>query len=129
MNLWKAFALIMICLLIIVAGLRFAYVETHVFSLTEEQKAFAIKAAKDGLKDEIEGKNYNVTAVDRGRIISTANGDKKVASVIFTYTNTTLAVRVDMDTGELVEKIKVEYSGWMTEYQATKPWAHRGFFK
>jgi hypothetical protein len=129
MNLLKVFALIMIGLLIIIVGIRFAYVETHLFPLNEEQKAFATKAARDGLKDEIEGKDYNITAADRGWIISTTSGDKKVAFVVFTYGNTTLSVLVDMETGNVVKKSRVEYSDWMTEYKYPEPWAHKRLFR
>ncbi len=130
MNLWKTFALIMIGLLIIVAGIRFTYVETHVFRLNDEQKLFVMNAAQNGLKNETDGKNYNVSTQDRGWIISTAYGDKKVASVVFTNGNTTLAVLVDMNTGDIVKKSMVEYSGWMREYQSqnSKRWGHQRLF-
>ena len=115
MNPWKAFALIMIGLLVVVAGIRLAYVEGHVFRLNDEQKAFAIDAAKDAL--ETDGSGYNITVHDRGRIISTGSGDKKVVLVAFTGANTTLSALVDMDSGIVVEKSRVERSGWMTEYR------------
>ncbi len=128
MNLWKKFALVMIALLIIVAGIRFAYVETHTFKLDEEQKAFAAKAAVVGLSSEIEGKDHNVTASDQGWIISTSSGDRKVVPVVLTYKNTTLSALVDMETGDVVRKSKVEYSGWMTGYQYPQRWLHKRFF-
>lgn len=128
MNLWKKFALVMIALLIIAAGIRFAYVETHIFKLNEEQKAFAAKAALDGLTSEIGGKDYNVTPSDRGWIISTSSGDRKVIPVVLTYENTTLSALVDMETGDVVRKSKVEYSGWMTEYKYPERWSHKRFF-
>ncbi len=126
MNRWKAFALIMIGLLIIVAGFRFAYAEMHLFPLDKEQKDFAIKSAGDGLKNEIEGKDYNVTAADRGGRMSTIYGEKKVAFVVFTSGNTTLSALVDLETGEVVEKSRIEYSGWMMEY---KRGAHKRLFR
>jgi len=128
MNTWKKFALVMIALLVIVAGIRFAYVETHTFKLDEEQKAFAAKAALDGLSSEIEGTDYNVTASDRGWIISTSSGDRKVVPVVLTYGNITLSALVDMETGDVVRKSKVEYIGWMTEYQYPERWSHKQFF-
>ncbi len=128
MNLWKILALIMIGLLIIAAGLRFAYMETHVFSLNEEEKTLAINAAQNGLKDEIGDGNFNVTVADKGWIISTSAGDKRVVPVVFTSKNITIAVLIDMDTGSLVEKRRVEYTGWMTEYQKSDRWAHKRLF-
>lgn len=131
MNKWKALALVMIALLVISVGIRFAYMEGHAFQLNDEQKSFAINAAKDGLKDEMEGNNYNITVQDYGRIISTADGDKKVVRVVFTRGNIALTALVDMDTGNVVEKSRVEYSGWMTEhqYQDTQRWAHKRLFR
>lgn len=130
MNLWKAFALVMIGLLVIAAGLRFTSMETHAFQLNEEQKTFAINAAQNGLRDEMQGNNYNVTIQDNGRIMPTANGDKKVARVVLTQENITLTALVDMDTGNVVEKSRVEHSGWMTEYQNQTPkrWGHQRLF-
>ena len=128
MNTWKKFALVMIALLVIVAGIRFAYVETHTFKLDEEQKAFAAKAALNGLSSEIKGTDYNVTASDRGWIISTSSGDRKVVTVVLTYGNITLSALVDMETGDVVRKSKVEYIGWMTEYQYPERWSHKQFF-
>ncbi len=130
MNLWKALALVMICLLAVAVGLRFIYAEEHGFPLNEQQKTFAINAAQNGLKDEIGGNNYNVTVQDHGRIIPTANGDKKVVHVILTQGNTTLTALVDMDTGSVVEKSQVESSGWMVEYRNQKPrfWSHQRLF-
>ncbi len=130
MNLWKALALVMICLLAVAVGLRFIYVEGHGFPLNEKQKTFAINAAQNGLKDEMGGNNYNVTVQERGRIIPTANGDKKVVRVVLTQGNTTLTALVDMDTGSVVEKSRVESSGWMMEYRDQKPrfWSHQRLF-
>ncbi len=130
MNLWKALALVMICLLAVAVGLRLIYAEEHGFLLNEQQKAFAINAARDGLKDEIQGNNYNVTVQERGRIIPTANGDKKVVRVVLSQGNVTLTALVDMDTGSIVEKSRVEHSGWMTEYRDQKPrfWSHQHLF-
>lgn len=130
MNKWKALALVMIALLIISTGLRFAYMEAR-FPLNEERKNFAINSAMDAMKDEMEGNNYNITIQDYGRIISTANGDKKVARVVFTNGNITLTALVDLDTGNVVEKNKMEYIGWMTEYQYqdTQRWAHKRLFR
>ncbi len=95
MNLWKALALVMICLL-----------------------------------DEMESNNYDVTVQERGRMIPTANGDKRVVRVVLTQGNTTLTALVDMDTGRVVEKTKVEHSGWMTGYQNQNPklWGHERLF-
>lgn len=117
MNIWKKFALVMLFLLIIAAGIRFIYVETHIFKIDEDQKLFAINAASNGLRDEIRGNNYNITVEDRGWIVSTASGDKKVVHVILTGGNVTLTVLVDMDTGNVVEKTRMESLGWMTEHQ------------
>lgn len=128
MNLWKAFALVMIVLLIIVVGIRYAYVETHLVPLNDEQRAFAIDAARAGLKDEIEGIDFNVTAADRGRIMSTVYGEKKVVLVVFTYGNTTLSALVDLDTGGVVRKSRVEYGGWMTDYKIPGRWGHERLF-
>lgn len=129
MNLWKKFALVMIVLLVIVAGIRFAYVETHTFKLDEEQKAFAAKSALNGLSSEIEGKDHNITASDRGWIISTSSRDRKVVPVVLTYENTTLSALIDMETGDVVRKSKVEISGWMTEYKYPERWSHKRFFE
>ncbi len=120
MNLWKAFALVMIGLLVISVGLRFTYIEAHAFPLNETQKLFAKNAAQSGFRDEIMGNNYNVTVQDHGRIISTSNGDKKVVRVILTQGNITLTALVDMDSGNVVEKSMMERSGWMTEYILNK---------
>ena len=118
----------MIALLVIAAGIRFAYVETHTFKLDEQQKAFAVKAALDVLSAEINGKDHNVTASDQGWIISTSSGDRKVVPVVLTYGNSTLSALVDMETGDVVRKSKVEYSGWMTGYQYPERWSHKRFF-
>ncbi|MCE8429151.1 MAG: hypothetical protein J5U19_12280 [Candidatus Methanoperedens sp.] len=37
--------------------------------------------------------------------------------MVLTSGNITMAVILDVDTGAVVEKRGVEYSGWMTEYQ------------
>ncbi len=68
MNLWKIFSLIMIGLLIIVAGIRFEYVETHIFQphifqLNEQQTGFAISKTSNVLNDEIDGRDYLTIAV------------------------------------------------------------------
>lgn len=130
MNMWKAFALVMIGLLAVVVGLRFTYIETHTFQLNEEQKTFAINAVKNGLKDEMGGNNYNVTVPEHGRIISTSTGDKKVVRVVLTQGNITLTALVDMDTGDVVEKSRMESGGWMAEYQNQNPkrWVHQRLF-
>ena len=130
MNLWKALALVMICLLAVSVGLRFTDIDEHGFSLNEEQKLFAINAAQNGLKDEMGSNNYNVTIQERRRMIPTANGDKRVVRVVLTQGNTTLTALVDMDTGSIVEKSRVEHSGWMTEVQSQNPksWAHERLF-
>ena len=125
MNRWKILALVMIGLLIIAAGIRFAYVETHVFRLNEDEKTLAINGAQNGLKDETGDRNYNVTIADRGWIISTSTGDKKVVPVVFTGANMTITVLIDLETGTIVEKRRVEYTGWMTEYQKPDRWAHK----
>ncbi|MCZ7402726.1 MAG: hypothetical protein O8C61_10945 [Candidatus Methanoperedens sp.] len=117
MNLWKKFALVMVALLVIVAGIRFIYVETHTFKIEEGQKLFAINAARNGLGNEIMGNNYNITVHDRGWIVSTTGGDKKVVQVILTGGNVTFTALVDMDTGKVVEKTWIESLGWMTEHQ------------
>jgi hypothetical protein len=116
MNTWKKFALVMLALLVIVAGIRFIYVEKHIFKLGEDQKLFAINSASNWLRDEIQGNNYNITVHDWGWIVSTASGDKKVVQVIFTGGNVTLTALVDMDTGDVVEKTRMESLGWMIEH-------------
>jgi len=45
MNIWKKFALVILSLLVIVAGIRVIYVETYIFKIDEEQKFFPINAA------------------------------------------------------------------------------------
>src|SRR3972149_2162940 len=120
MNLWKVLAVVMIGLLVIAIGLRFINTEAHAFPLNEEQKSFAKNSARDGLKDEIGIDNYHVTIPEHGRIISTENGDKKVVPVVFSNENITLSVLIDMDTGAIVQKSKVEYGGWMTEYRGAR---------
>ena len=120
MNKWKAFALVMIGLLILVAGVSFYHFETLIFQLNEDEKAFAIDSAKTGLKEELEGYDYNITTAEHGRKISASTGDKKTVLVIFNRGNVTFTALVDMDTGEVVRKSNVEYSGWMAEYKNTK---------
>ena len=130
MNRWKTLALIMIGLLAVAVGLRFTYIEAHTFQLDQNQKIFAINAAKNGLRDEIGVFNFNVTIQEHGRIISTGNGTKKVVQVVFTHENITLTALVDMGTGNIVEKGKMESSGWITEYrdQDSKRWGHQRLF-
>lgn len=129
MNRWKVFALIMIALLAIAIGVRFTYLEAHTFPIDEEQRSFAINAAWDGLRDEIGNNNYNVSVQDRGGIISTLNGDKRVVHVVLTRENITLTALIDMETGKIVEKSKMESSGWMIDYkeQNSKRWGHQDF--
>ena len=133
MNRWKIFALIMIGLLAVAVGFRFTYFEGHSFSVNEEEKIFAINAVKNGLGDENGINNYNITVQERGRIISTVNGDKKVLHVVLTRENITLTALVDMETGNLVEKSRIESSGWMAEYIKNKNnnlmgWGHQRLF-
>ncbi len=130
MNLWKALALIMIGVLAVAVGIRFTFVEAHAAPLNDSQKSFAINAAREGLKDEIGNNDYNVTVQEHTSIISTANGDKRVIRVIFTTGNTTLTALVDMDTGNVVEKTRIETTGWMAAYQNQKPklWVHQRLF-
>ena len=130
MNRWKTLALIMICLLAVAVGLRFTYIEAHTFQLDENQKIFATNAAKNALRDEIGVINFNVTVQERGRIISTGNGNKKVVQVVLTHENITLTALIDMDTGNIVEKSKMESSGWITEYrdEDSKRWGHQRLF-
>lgn len=120
MNKWKAFALVMIGLLILVAGVSFYHFETLIFQLNEDEKAFAIDSAKNGLKSEIEGYDYNVTTAEHGRKISASTGEKKVVLVIFNRGNVTFTALVDMESGDVLRKSSVEYTGWMAEYQNTK---------
>lgn len=134
MNLWKSLALIMICLLALSVGFRFAFIEEHIFPIDEKEKQFVLDVAKNGLKDEILGNDYNITVQDHGWIISTSNGDKKVVHVVFTRENTTLTALVDMDTGNIVEKSRIETGDWMTEYlrstnRTSKSWGHQRFFR
>ncbi len=129
MNPWKTLAVVMIFLLIIAVGIRFINMEGHIFPLNEEQKTFAISSAQDALKNEMGGNNYNITVQDHGRIISTANGDKKVVRVVFTSSNIIITALVDMDTGNVVEINKMEYSGWMTEYQYGGSREHKSMFR
>ncbi len=131
MNAWKTLAIVMIALLVIAIGFRFVDIEGHTFQLNETQKTFAINSSLDALKTEIGNNNYNITVQDHGRIISTANGDKKVVRVVFTNGSVILTALVDMDTGGVVEKSKVEDSGWMTEYQDqnTERLAHKRSFR
>jgi hypothetical protein len=130
MNAWKTLAIVMIALLVIAIGIKFIYNEAHTFPLDEAQKTFAINSSLDALKNEMGNNSYNITVQDHGRIISTANGDKKVVRVVFTNGSVILTALVDMDTGSVVEKSKVEHSGWMTEdqYQDTERLAHKRSF-
>ena len=133
MNMWKVFALVMLSLLVISVGLRFTYIEAHAFPVNETQKLFAKNAAQSGFRDEMGDNNYNIIVQDHGRIMSTANGDKKVVRVILIQGNITLTALVDMDSGNVVEKSMVERSGWMTEYilyknQNTKSWGYHRVF-
>ncbi len=121
MNIWKVLALVMICLLVVAVGLRFIFIEAHTFQLGDKQKSFAVSAARQGLEDEIGNIGFNVTIPDHGSIISTADGYKKVVRIAFTRGNTTLTALVDMDTGNVVEKTRIETSGWMTMYQNQNP--------
>ncbi len=129
MNSWKILAIVMITLLIIAVGIRFINMEEHTFPLSDKQKTFAISSAQDALKNEMGVSNYNITVQDHGRIISTANGDKKVVHVVFTSGNIIITALVDMDTGVVVEKNKIEYSGWMTEYQYGESREHKRMFR
>ena len=117
MNLWKKFALVMLALLVIVVLIRFIYVETHTFKIAGDQKLLAINAARRGLGDEMRGNNYNITVHDRGWIVSTINGDKKVVQVVLTNSNVTFTAIVDMDTGNIVEKNRMESFGWMAYHK------------
>ncbi len=130
MNQWKALALIMIGVLAIALGIRFTLVEAHVAPLNDSQKSFAINAAMEELKDDIGNNDYNVTVQEHASVISTMNGDKKVVRVFFTKGNTTLTALVDMGTGNVVEKTRIETSGWMTSYQNQEPrlWVHQRLF-
>lgn len=129
MNKWKAFALIMIALLAISIGLRITYLGVHTFPIDEEQRYFAINAARNGLREEIGNNNYSVTVQDRGRITSTINGNKRIVYVILKRENITLTALIDMETGNIVEKNKMESSGWMIDYkdQNSKRWGHQRF--
>ncbi len=120
----------MIGVLAVAVGIRFTLVEAHAAPLNNSQKSFAINAAREELKDEIGNNDYNITVQEHASIISTANADKKVVRVIFTKGNTTLTALIDMDTGNVVEKTRIETSGWMTSYQNQKPklWAHQRLF-
>ncbi len=131
MNLWKVLALVMIALLAVAIGLRFAHIGEHEFPIDEKQKIFAINAARDGMKNEIGGADFNVTVQDQGSIVPTASGDKKVVHVILTKGNITLTALVDMDSGSVVQKSMTESNGWMTEYQDQNPkrWCHQRLFK
>ncbi len=121
MNIWKVLALVMICLLAVAVGLRFIFIEAHTFQLDDKQKNLAINAAGQGLEDEIGNISFNATIPDHGSIISTADGYKKVVRVAFTHGNTTLTALIDMDTGTVVEKTRIETNGWMTMYQNQNP--------
>ena len=127
MNLWKLLALVMIGLLVIAIGFRINFIEGHTFQLNETEKDFAINTAKTALKDEIDGKNYNVTVQDRGRIIPSENGDKRIVRVVFSQGNITLTALVDLENGNVVENSRVERSGWRTENESRYP--KRGGFQ
>lgn len=129
MNPWKTLAIVMIALLVIAIGIRFIYNEAHTFSVDEKQKTFAINSSLEALKNEMGDNSYNITVQDHGRIISTANGDKKVVRVVFTNGTVVLTALVDIDTGGVVEKSKVEHSGWMAEYQNTERPEHKRLFR
>ncbi len=129
MNLWKALALVMICLLAVAVGLKFIFIEAHTFQLDDKQKNFAINSARKGLENETGSDSFNVTVPDHGSIIPTPEGNKKVVRVVFTHANTTLIALVDMDTGSVVEKIRIESSGWMTGYQIQNPRRWGNLFK
>ncbi|PWB52938.1 MAG: hypothetical protein C3F06_07040 [Candidatus Methanoperedenaceae archaeon] len=133
MNRWKTLALIMIGLLAIAVGFRFTYFEGHSFPVNEDEKLFAINAVQKGLGDENGINNYNITVPERGRIISTVNGDKKVLHVFLIRENITLIALVDMETGKVVEKSRIESSGWMAEYiknrnNNLKSWGYQRIF-
>ncbi len=134
MNRWKIFALIMMGLLAVAVGFRFTYLEGHSFPVNEEEKLFAINVVQNGLKDEIGIDKYNVTVQERGRIISTLNGDRKVLHVVLTRENITLTALVDMETGNIVEKSRIESTGWLAEYiknknNNSKGWGHQRLFE
>ena len=120
MNLWKVLALVMIGLLVVAIGFRINFIEGHTFPLNETEKAFAIKAAQTGLKDETEGKNYTVTVLDHGRIVPAPDGDKRIIRVVFSDGNITLTALVDLEKGDVVEKSRIERSGWMAEDQGPR---------
>ena len=133
MNRWKIFALIMIGLLVVAVGFRFAYFEGYSFPVNEEEKLFAINAVQNGLGDENGINNYDITVQDHGRIISTINGDRKVVRVVLIRENITLTALVDMETGKIVEKSKIESTGWLAEYiknknNNSKGWGHQRLF-
>jgi hypothetical protein len=127
MNLWKILALAMMGLLVIAIGFRLNYIDGPGFQLNETEKSFAINAAKTGLIDEIEGKNYTVTILDHGRILPATSGDKRIVRVVFSKGNITLTALVDMESGKVVEKSRIERSGWMAEDQNRN--AKRGGFQ
>ncbi len=121
MNLWKAFALVMIGILAITVGIRFTYLEVHTFPIDEKQKNSAIDAAKNAFREEMGNSNYTILMQNHGTIISTGNGDKKVARVTLMQGNITMTALVDIDTGVVVEKARIESRGWMTEYMNQNP--------
>lgn len=128
MNLWKVFALIMILLLAFSVGLRF--IGIGAFQISEEQKILAKNAAVNGLKEEMKDSSFNITVSDHGRIIHTHDGEKKAVRVIITQENVTLTALVDIETGDVVEKSKLEYGGWMINYrnQNSGRWGHQRLF-
>ncbi len=126
-------ALAMIVLLLIAVGLRFYFIESHAFKIDDDQKTFAMNSAKNELKDEIGSSNYTTVIQNHGIAISTKDGKKRVVRVIFSLNNTTLAALVDMDTGAVVEKSRIEMSGWMKDYINDKAlninrWGHHVLF-
>lgn len=133
MNRWKIFALIMIGLLAVAVGFRFAYFEGYSFPVNEEEKLFAINAVQNGMGDENGINNYDITVQDHGRIISTIDGNRKVVRVVLARENITLTALVDMETGNVVEKSRIESIGWMAEYilnknNNSKGWGHQRLF-
>lgn len=123
----------MIGLLAVAVGFRFAYFEGYSFPVNEEEKLFAINAVQNGLGDENGINNYDITVQERGRIISTLKGDRKVVRVVLIRENITLTALVDMETGNIVEKSKIESTGWMAEYiknknNNSKGWGHQRLF-
>ena len=126
MNIWKILALVMIGLLVVAIGFRLNFIEGHTFPLNETEKAFAINAAETSLKDEIEG-NYTVNIQDHGRIMPAPDGDKRIVRVVFSQGNITFTALVDLENVNVVEKSRVERTGWRTENESR--YAKRGGFQ